>query len=60
MNRVDWIPSTSLDPAERRKDRDSLNDAIRIAGGHDPQHAEDGPEPGTHPWKSLTSRDGDA
>jgi len=33
LNRVNWIPSTSLDPAERRKDRDALNDALRKAGG---------------------------
>ncbi len=37
--------------------RDSLNDALRAAAGHDPQHTEE--ESGTHPWRSLTSRDGD-
>jgi hypothetical protein len=36
--------------------RNDLNDALRIAAGHDPQHAEE--ESGTYPWKSLTSREG--
>jgi hypothetical protein len=31
--RVHWIPSTSLDPAERRKDLNALNAAFRKAGG---------------------------
>ena len=62
LNRVHWTPSTSPDPAERRKDRDALNSAIRRAGGHDPQHTEEEPEEsmaGTYPWKSLTSREDD-
>jgi hypothetical protein len=30
-NRVRWVPSTSRDAAEQRRDRDALNDAIRRA-----------------------------
>jgi hypothetical protein len=37
--------------------RDALNDALSRAAGHDPQHTEE--ESGTHPWKSLTSREDD-
>jgi hypothetical protein len=40
--------------------RDALNRALRIAAGRDPQHAEEEPESGTYPWRSLTSREGDA
>jgi hypothetical protein len=38
--------------------RDDLNDALRRAAGHDPQHEEES-EPGSFPWRSLGSRDGD-
>ncbi len=51
-----------LDPADRRADRNSLNDAIRRAGGHDPQHnTDDATTEGTFPWGSLSDdhqRDG--
>jgi hypothetical protein len=40
--------------------RDSLNAALRVAAGHEPQHSEEEPEPGSFPWRSLGSRDGDA
>ncbi len=33
--------------------RDDLNQALRIAAGREPQHAEE--ESGTYPWRSLTS-----
>jgi hypothetical protein len=39
--------------------RDSLNDALRRAAGHEPQHTEEEPEPQTFPWRSLQSQDGD-
>jgi len=52
-NRVNWTPSTSLDPAVQRADRQALNDALRKAGGHEPQHEEADPEPQTFPWRSL-------
>ncbi len=57
--RVNWVPSTSLDPAERQRDRDALNAALRRAGGHGAEDEEgDGPdEPGTYPWKSLADRE---
>jgi hypothetical protein len=51
-HRVHWRPSSSSDPDVQRADRDSLNDALRIAAGRDPQHAEEEPE-GTFPWRSL-------
>ncbi len=50
---VHWVPSTSLDPAVRAQDRADLNDALRKAGGHQPQHEDVDPEPQTFPWKSL-------
>ncbi len=52
-NRVNWVQSTSLDPAVRAQDRADLNDALRKAGGHQPQHEDVDPEPQTFPWKSL-------
>ena len=49
QNKISWVPSTSLDPADRAADRDSLNQAIRRASGRgDPE--EDG-QP--YPWKSV-------
>ncbi len=48
-HRVQVTPSMS---------RSALNAALRTAAGHDPQHADEEPEPGSHPWKSLQSRDG--
>jgi len=54
-NRVHWRPSSSSDPDVQRADRDRLNDALRVAAGHEPQHAEEEPESGTYPWRSLTS-----
>jgi hypothetical protein len=50
LRRVRVTPATS---------RDALNDALRRAAGHEPQHAEEEPESGTYPWRSLGSRDGD-
>ncbi len=44
LHRVRVTPATS---------RDDLNQALRIAAGHEPQHAEEESEPGTYPWKSL-------
>ncbi len=44
LHRVQVSPSTS---------RADLNDALRIAAGREPQHAEEESEPGTYPWKSL-------
>jgi hypothetical protein len=55
--RVKWVPSSSADPAVQRADRDALNDALRRAGGHKPQHEEADPEPQTFPWKSLGPSD---
>ncbi len=49
--RVSWTPSSSLDPEVQRADRNALNDALRVAGGHDPQH--EGQEQGALSWKSL-------
>ncbi len=46
-----------VSPSTSRAD---LNDALRIAAGHDPQHAEEEPESGTYPWRSLGNQDGDA
>ncbi len=44
-----------LDPAVQRADRNNLNDAIRRAGGHDPQHNTDEPGDGQqYPWGSLS------
>ncbi len=43
-----------LDPAAQRADRDNLNDAIRRAGGHVPQHTDDATTAGTYPWGSLS------
>jgi hypothetical protein len=37
----------------RATSRADLNDALRIAAGHDPQHTDEEPEPGTFPWRSL-------
>ena len=54
-HRVHWRPSSSSDPDVQRADRDRLNDALRVAAGHEPQHAEEEPESGTYPWRSLTS-----
>jgi len=49
LQRVRVTPATS---------RDSLNAALRVAGGRDPQHREE--ELATpFPWKSLQSQDGD-
>ena len=48
LRRVRVSPSTS---------RDDLNNALRVAAGREPQHAE---ESGTYPWRSLGSQDGDA
>ncbi len=45
-HRVQVGPATS---------RDALNDALRRAAGHEPQHTEEAPESGTYPWRSLTS-----
>ncbi len=49
LHRVQVTPSMS---------RDALNAALRVAGGHHPQHTDEAPEPGTHPWRSLTNQDG--
>jgi hypothetical protein len=60
-HRVHWVPSSSTDPAERQKDRDSLNNALRRAGGRvEDVEEDDGPEesPGSFPWRSLASREG--
>jgi hypothetical protein len=38
----------------------ALNDALHRAAGHEPQHAEEEPESGIYPWRSLQSQDGDA
>ena len=49
-NRVNWTPSTSIDPTDRQQDRQALNRALRRASGRDD------PEPdnqGPFPWKSL-------
>jgi hypothetical protein len=40
--------------------RDALNQALRIAAGREPQHAEEEPQSGSFPWRSLGSGDGDA
>ena len=50
LQRVRVTPATS---------RDSLNAALRVAGGHQPQHEEDEPLATPFPWKSLQPRDGD-
>ncbi len=49
-NRVDWNPSTSRDPAERKADRDALNRALRRAAGKD---APEPDAPAPFSWKSL-------
>jgi hypothetical protein len=36
--------------------RDDLNDALRIAAGRGPQHAEAEPAPQSFPWKSLETQ----
>ncbi len=51
LRRVRVTPATS---------RADLNDALRRAAGHDPQHTKEEPEPGIFPWRSLGSREGDA
>ena len=55
QNKISWVPSTSLDPADRAADRDALNRAIRRAGG------KDAPEPVSEkfPWTSLKDGVGD-
>ncbi len=50
LRRVQVSPSMS---------RAELNAALRVAGGHGPQHTDEEPG-GTSPWRSLGSRDGDA
>jgi len=45
LRRVRVSPSTS---------RDDLNNALRVAAGREPQHAEEESE-GSFPWRSLTS-----
>ncbi len=50
LQRVRVTPATSLD---------SLNDALRRAGGREEDGGDDGPdEPGSYPWRSLQSQDG--
>jgi len=49
QNKISWVPSTSLDPADRAADRDALNQAIRKASGRGEQ--EEDAEP--FPWTSL-------
>ena len=44
-NKVDWVLGGD------QADINALNDAIRKAGGHDPQH--EGQEQGTFPWTSI-------
>jgi hypothetical protein len=36
--------------------RADLNDALRIAAGHEPQHTDEEPEPQTFPWRSLQTQ----
>jgi hypothetical protein len=44
-----------LDPADRRADRDNLNDALRIAWGGAAQQTDEAPSTeGTYPWGSLS------
>jgi hypothetical protein len=57
LRRVNWTPSSSPDPAERQRDRDALNAALRRAGGHGAEEEES--PAGSFPWKSLADRDGD-
>jgi hypothetical protein len=49
QNKISWVPSTSLDPADRAADRDSLNQAIRRASGRGEQEQSDQP----YSWTSL-------
>ncbi len=50
-HRVQVTPATSTT---------ALNDALRVAAGRGPQPEEADREPGSFPWRSLGSRDGDA
>jgi len=53
QNKISWVPSTSLDPADRAADRDALNRAIRRASGRDDPEEDRKP----YPWKSLEAGD---
>jgi hypothetical protein len=54
-NRLTWNPTSSLDPAERQKDYDDFNHALRRAGGR--VEPEEGAQ--SFPWTSLGSGAGD-
>ncbi len=47
LHRVRVTPATS---------RADLNDALRVAAGREPQHAEAEPQSGTYPWRSLQTQ----